>query len=497
MKFTECDAQIDRLIIIGMAISADFIRMVQPIYKPEFLKAPFAITVAGWCIKYYTEYAKAPGFDLQRILESEERKGINETQTALIRDFIKSLSVEFDSKKGQFDIQYVYDEAKKLFHQRGLELFAEKFQILIHRGQIDQAEDLLKGYRSPNLLTIHSKGSTAKELMEKDMKEIRWVIEGVIPEGLTLFAGKPKVGKSFFVLNVAIDLSTGSDAFGSIPTEPAAVLYLALEDPESRIQGRLLKMLKNQPAPDNLHIVTVDGWPRIHEGGMDGLETWMLDHPDTRLVIVDTLERFKRPGKTTGYFYSDDYQNLAPLQEFANKHHIGVLVVHHTKKTSTKDPFDEITGSVGLTAAADTLAKLDRPYTGRGEGRIFTFRGRDVGEGELSFRFEDCGYVLEGEAAEQFQGSDSRRAIINYLEATDEPVPRKELVEVMEKQGVGKGIDTIISKMVKNGDIQKLGYGVYAHHQYNDGKREKAFCKNIHERLNRNWKKITLNPTMV
>jgi RecA-family ATPase len=397
---------------------------------------------------------------------------MDEEQAELIETFLAGLSEEYeglnDAEAGEiFNVPYLLDSALTLFEERNLQNCSEDIQAYLSRGKLDEAKTRIGSYQPLTLSIGPGKGFTAKELMDMETSEIKWVIEGVIPEGLTLFAGKPKVGKSFFLLDAGLAIATGSEAFGAVPTEPADVLYLALEDPITRIKDRLSKMLGKLSASERLHIYPMGEWPRAHEGGIDRLNRWMEDHPETRLVIIDTLERFKRPQKAPGYHYSQDYGNLAPIHEFANRHNIGVVVVHHTKKTSTKDPFDEITGTTGLTAVADTLAKLDRTSTGR-DGRVFAFRGRDVGEEELPFQFDNFRYGLVEDEAELYQGSESRQKIIRYLCRADEPVDRKKLIEVMEAWGVGKGIDTLLQKMRKAGDVLKVGYGKYAHGKHDD-----------------------------
>ncbi len=472
-------ADMDRKIVIGMIVSTQFLKSIQPVFKTEYLQGKCCTSIARWCLEFLEKYDRAPGKGIQDIFHHHQRNGLDGTTSDLIENLLASLSGEFERSK-ELNTDYLVDEAFDYFKKRQLEIFHEDFEHYLERNEIEEAERLFSEFKPIKQVKERSKGYTAEELMNIELPEIRWVIDGIIREGLTLFAGKPKVGKSYFLLNAAIDVASGDDAFGCIPTESATVLYLALEDPIARIKDRLVKMgIQN---PSKLFTVYPLGeWPRVHEGGMEQLEEWMQDHPDTRLIIIDTLERFKKPQKAPGYHYSEDYQCLKPLHEFANKHHIGVIVVHHTKKTATKDPFDEFSGTTGLTAVPDTLAKLDRAQSGK-EGRIFAFRSKDAGEEEFLFRFDGCRYELSEEEAEQYEGSKSRQTIFRYLKLIEEPIKRKDLVTVMEKWGVGKGIDVLLEKMVNEGAIQKIGYGMYAHKDYEDDSWRDAVIKKLRER---------------
>lgn len=482
MRIKRVDASLDRQIITGMVVSTEFIKAIQPIYSPAYMVAPYAITVAKWCMDYFKEYGKAPGKDIQEIFYSEERNGgIDDNQMDLISQFLESLSEEHE-RSNALNVDFLLNETEKCFRTRELKQMALDVMGRLDSGDLDGAEDLAHGYRRLRVSTSLTKGYTAEELQQMEIREPAWVIEGIIPEGLTLLAGKAKVGKSLFLLDAAIGVALGSNIFGCVPTTPASVLYLALEEPNWRMKHRLNQILGDNPWPPNLHIHPNGGWQRIHQGGLDDLEEWMEKYPDTRLIVVDTLEKVKRVQKVPSHHYSEDYNNLAPLQTFATKHQIAVVVVHHTKKTSTKDLFDEITGTVGLTAAADTLAIL----ASNGKGRILSFRGRDVGEEELFFSFDNCRYTLECEAVkEDSTKSLPRRLILKYLWEADGVVSREELVDGVTELGAGKGVDSYFPKMVADRQIRKVKHGYYARKGYMTQEEQDSARSKIFKHLNR------------
>jgi hypothetical protein len=157
---------------------------------------------------------------------------------------------------------------------------------------------------------------TAPELLALDLPEPRWAVEGVVPEGLTLLAGKPKLGKSWLALGLAVAVASGGVALGKLDVKAGDVLYLALEDTVRRLKNRLEKLLGCQQAtpPDRLTLSCL--WPRQGEGGLEALGAWLIMHPGTaRLVIVDTWPRFRPRSRTHNRdLYTEDYAGAAELK---------------------------------------------------------------------------------------------------------------------------------------------------------------------------------------
>ena len=154
------------------------------------------------------------------------------------------------------------------------------------------------------------------------------VIEGLLYTGTYLFAGAPKVGKSFLVAQIAYHVSTGQDLW-EYKVNPGTVLYLALEDDHRRLQERMFRMFGVE-GTDRLHFAT--DAKQLGNGLDEQLEYFIKEHPDTRLVIIDTLQKV-RESAGDGYSYSEDYQIIGSLKQFADNHGICLLIVHHTRKT--------------------------------------------------------------------------------------------------------------------------------------------------------------------
>jgi RecA-family ATPase len=214
---------------------------------------------------------------------------------------------------------------------------------------------------------------SAADLMALDLPAVAAVVQGLLYVGVTLFAGKPKMGKSWMMLALALAVATGSMALGNMPVQQGEVLYLALEDNRRRLQGRIKKLLAGQDVPAGLHLAS--SCPRLDEGGLEALDDYLGQHPDIKLVIVDTLARFKPAGSRKRTQYDEDRDSVDSLIPLADKHGVAIVLVHHLREMDSDDPLDMITGSVGLTGGVDSALVLKRR---RGEPDAYLYGdGRD------------------------------------------------------------------------------------------------------------------------
>lgn len=271
---------------------------------------------------------------------------------------------------------------------------------------------------------------SAAELQGMVFPPPRWAVPDLIPEGLTILAGAPKTGKSFFALGLCLAVALGGIALSRIPTSPGDVLLVALEDPMQRIQNRIKSLGLGTPWPERLHLM--NECPRAHEGGLDFLNGWLGDHPDTRLVVVDTLQKYRKPHGRNNNAYEADYEAAGGLKQIADRHHAGILVLHHTKKGEVSDPLEGVSGTMGLSGAADTTLVLKRA---RGQGKADLFiTGRDIEERTLALLFDELGWKLEGNA-EEVRLSESRKSVLQVVEGIGRPMTPKEIAETLDRPG--------------------------------------------------------------
>lgn len=304
----------------------------------------------------------------------------------------------------------------------------------------------------PNGLAL-TNGVSARALMAKTFPPLRWIVPGYLVEGMTLLAGAPKQGKSWLALDWLIAAASGGYAMGSVLCEQGDVLGLMLEDNERRLQRRL-RQLSPQETSERLTLVTA--WPTLDDGCVEEIEAWIESVENPRLIVVDVFARVKgvkRPKETD---YDADYRQAAKLQALASRHGLAVVVIHHTRKMSAEDPFDEVSGTRGLTGAADSVLVLKRD----GGTPILYGRGRELEEVETAMQFdkETGAWSILGEAW-QVADTIERREIQEVLGRSVDPMTPTEIAEALGKSR--QNIQKMLSKMYAARKVEKVSSGRY------------------------------------
>lgn len=301
------------------------------------------------------------------------------------------------------------------------------------RKAVASTREVSTNANGANALTLTRRapaGHTGAALLDLELPEPKWAVDGIIPEGVSLIVGPPKIGKSWLTLSTCIAVATGGRALGSIKVDQGDALYLALEDNTRRLKSRLQKVLEcEQTRPrglENLHLFTE--WERINEGGLERLNTWMEEHPNTRLIVIDTLEKIRPGRKGGGSIYADDYAACEALKHFADKYGVAVLIVHHTRKGTGDDAVEAVSGSYGLTGGVDGVLTLKRDR-GRSDASLF-ITGRDVTEQDLALKWDAdlCLWSILGDA-DEYRMSTQRANVANALRDSAEPITPKEIAE--------------------------------------------------------------------
>ncbi|MFK5979718.1 MAG: AAA family ATPase [Rhizobiaceae bacterium] len=292
---------------------------------------------------------------------------------------------------------------------------------------------------------------TANELQHMDFPPVQYAVDGYIAEGLTLLAGKPKIGKSWMALDFAMAIATGDVALGSIQCKQGTVLYCALEDNQRRLQRRIRQRYGDESNwPKALHMTTQ--LPRLNEGGLEWVEEWVLDN-NPALVIIDTFVCVRPSSKGKGG-YDTDYAALSPLQKLAGELGVCIVVIHHLRKMVGDDPLDMISGTTGLTGAVDTALVLHRG----GNGVTLYGRGREIEEVEMAVKLDQGGWKILGEPSE-VQRSQERKDILEVLSKSTEPMGPKEIADVLDIEV--NNIKQLLFKMASADEVQKQERGKY------------------------------------
>ena len=193
------------------------------------------------------------------------------------------------------------------------------------------------------------------ELFESVYRSKPAIVENLIYPGTYILAGAPKVGKSFLVAQLAYHIATGQRLW-DYEVKQSTVLYLALEDDHRRLQKRMNRMFGVDGTANLYFAITAK---KLGEGLEDQLEEFINLHPDTRLIIIDTLQKI-RQGNGDSYSYANDYECVGNLKKFADQKEICLLIVHHTRKQQASDKFDMISGTTGILGCADGAFVLQK-----------------------------------------------------------------------------------------------------------------------------------------
>lgn len=300
---------------------------------------------------------------------------------------------------------------------------------------------------------------TLADLRRKVFPPIKFVVPNYIAEGCTILAGRPKLGKSWLMFDVAIAVATGDACLGNIACEQGDALYLALEDNERRLQKRADKLLGSFGIEWPARLEYATEWPRAGDGGVEKIRDWIEAAEAPRLVIVDVLARFRSARGDRDSLYDADYRAVAELQALAGETGVAIVIVHHVRKSAAEsDPFEKVSGTLGLSGAADTVLILDRD----GHGATLYGRGRDIEEVETAVVFDrpSCRWSVLGEASE-VRRTDERGSILAALEDADEPMSPTDIADATKMPN--QNIRQLLVRMVKAGEVVKAKRGLYVH----------------------------------
>ena len=190
----------------------------------------------------------------------------------------------------------------------------------------------------------------ADTLLYEPLEKPSFVVDGLIPTGLSLFCGSQKIGKSWLMLKLCLCVSQGIPLW-DLQTLEGDVLYLCLEDTFCRIQDRLFRL--TDEASGRLHFAVASC--KLSDGLIVQLEDYLKEYPDSRLIVIDTLQKIRTASKDNAY--ANDYGDISLLKDFADRHSLSVVVVHHIRKQNDSDVFNKVSGTTGLTGSADATER--------------------------------------------------------------------------------------------------------------------------------------------
>lgn len=227
---------------------------------------------------------------------------------------------------------------------------------------------------------------SAVDLQKKVIPPTKFLVDGLIPAGLTIFAGPSKYNKSWLVLDMCLSVSEGRPFLG-YPTHKAECLYLALEDKEGRLKMREDMVLEGRTAPTGFYYST--SACDMDDGLFEQLEEFLKEHPGIGLIVIDTLQKVRGATRGREGVYAADYREMSQLKSFADRHNIALLLVHHLRKMRDfGDPFAMISGTTAIMGASDTVLVLTKT-TRNTKTATLSVEGRDVESTEIVMKFND------------------------------------------------------------------------------------------------------------
>ena len=245
-----------------------------------------------------------------------------------------------------------------------------------------------------------------------DLPATKFVIKELLPQGLAIIGGAPKVGKSWLMLDWCVRIAKG-ETIWNFSTTKGTTLYVSLEDTASRLQERLLSVTDEAP---NVFFTTFSF--KIREGLEEQIKSFVADHPGTTLIVIDTFQMIRNTGNEVSY--ASDYNEIEILKKLAEELKITILLVHHLRKQGDSDPFNMLSGTNGLAGGVDTMFVLDKSKRCSTNATLYC-SGRDIEDREIELCFEkdSCTWNFISDS------SDNPEMLL--------PVEMQKLIEMMKK----------------------------------------------------------------
>lgn len=301
--------------------------------------------------------------------------------------------------------------------------------------------------RSQTVKNIQTEVSlmTWKQLSQANLPNPKWIIPELLPEGLTILGGAPKVGKSWLVQHLCLAVATNSKALNNFITDQGQVLSLALEDTAQRFKSRMKVLNGGILGPDDAFFG--NEFPTLPEA-IGSIEEWIRSQDRPRLIVIDTLQKIRGKGFKNEGIYERDYADIASFQKLAGKYGVAIILVHHQRKAEAQDHYDKISGSVGITGAADTIWTLERKDRSKMHG-VLEISGRDISDRKYQLVWQEkIGlWSFEG-TPQEFAARGTQEKILNTMEALGVPTGPTELSNIIgvSKQAISKQIISMVSE---------------------------------------------------
>jgi hypothetical protein len=301
------------------------------------------------------------------------------------------------------------------------------------------------------------------EILSKSFPPLRYILEGLLPDtGLYILSSNPKAGKTTLVHQACLSLLTEAPFLGSQHDRCSKILFLALEDSERRLKLRTESILESPEfdflkESDALAGLLVRTEWQSPPDGLDQLDAWLAENPDTDLVVIDTLAAFRRMPENNSHIYQQDYEMMRSIKGVADKNNVCILILHHNRKAQADDPGAAIGGTYGLIGAADGYLVLSKEGFADGQF-VLAAQGREIPPTELALKRDGYAFKSLGDA-EIHRLSPERRKVINLLEFEGGPLKAQKIADDLGRRG--DSTRKLLKSMHDQGQLHKSKYGHY------------------------------------
>jgi len=302
---------------------------------------------------------------------------------------------------------------------------------------------------------------SALDLQKMEFPPVKWAVPGILPAGCNVLSGPPKKGKSVLMLTVCIAVAMGGYVLGKIKVKQGRAMYFALEDYRRRVKTRLEKMIVSGPWPENLEIITE--FPHEDNGGFEQLERELRAADGLRIAVIDTFTKIRSIANNRSTpQYQVDYAAVDKYQGLANRLGICLVLVTHNRKLQGDDPAENVSGTYGITGAADNLMIMAPCDKGMG----LYIRGRDVEFQDYIIKPdpETLSWSIMGEI-DDMQASDEMQLVLNAVKLVGQPLKTGQIQDILRQEyDIDMDLSNLTKKLKKlsiNSKIQKVGYGTW------------------------------------
>lgn len=372
-----------------------------------------------------------PEYEPEHIQElTEELYPVNSTASPVgMSEGGRNSTLSAMAKNLIFNTRFTQEQIKRILTNTNRFVFSESLTD-------DELKVILRDETFADIQERKLNTMNASDLFYMDIQPTEFIINNLIPVGMVIVASPPKYGKSWMMLDMCLSVAEGRDFLG-FTTNKCGVLYLALEDRNDRLKERMLKITNGKPFPAGLEIA-IDASP-LGGGFIEHMEDYLTDHPETKLIVIDTFVKIRGIPNGKESAYAIDSREAGTLKKFADQHNIAVVLVTHTRKSiDTSDPFANITGTFGVAGAADDMIVLTKEKRSDNLTKM-SVTGRDVTYEEYPIVFDTNSYkwMRQGESYELAAAQQENE--LRYMEYFTGNI-RKTLVKLLEENnGIWQG----------------------------------------------------------